>query len=199
MINKYSATLLIAITLLASCGKEDVKSAPVPADPVTEITYKDLAEKEVKYNEPATVIDLDGDNQSDLIFGVLLVGDPLQQQDKRQFRVSSGINTNLAVNAIEQVPSMIKDETIPLSGFNGYNWFKVSSVILVQRIEDVQGAITWNGTWKGAVKKYLPFQLLKNNQRFNGWIELSVDIAAEKLVLHRLAISKLAERLIKAG
>jgi hypothetical protein len=199
MTNKYSAIILIAALLFTSCKKDDVKPSSIPTDPSPEMVYKNLGEKEIKYAQPSIVIDLDSDNQADLIFGVLLVGDPVEQLDKRQFRVTSGINTNLPVNASEQVPAMIKDETIPISDFNGYNWFKVSSIILVQRVEDINGGISWNGNWKGAIKKYLPFQLLKNDQRFNGWIEISADVVNEKVVLHRLAISKVAEKEIKAG
>jgi hypothetical protein len=199
MTNNYPAILLIVSILFSSCRKDEIKPAPTPADPAAEMVYKDLGEKEIRFAQPPTVIDIDQDNHYDLIFSVWLVGDPILQQDKRQFRVSSGINTNLAVNAIEEVPSMVKDETIPLADFNGYNWFKVSSVILVQRIEDIDGDISWNGNWQGATKKYLPFQLLKNNQRYNGWIELSADVANEKLILHRLAICKKAEKEIKAG
>jgi len=199
MINKYSAILLVVAVSLNSCKKDRVIQVPIPTDPPVEMIYRDLHEKEIKYAQPATIIDLDEDNTSDIIFFVWLVGDPVMQQDKRQFRVSSGINTNLAVNTAEQVPALLKDDNIPLSNFNGYSWYKVSSVILVQRIEDVNGNISWDGTWQGVTKKYLPFQLLKNNQRFNGWLELSVDIANEKLVLHRLAISRHAEKVIKAG
>ena len=198
MRNKYSALILSAIVLFTSCSKEEAKPLPPPLDPL-EMDYTSLHEKEIKYAQPAAIIDLDGDNQTDLVFGVLLVGDPLEQQDKRQFRLSSGIHTNLAVNNNEQVPAMVKDEVIPLSNFNGYNWYKVSSVILVQRIENIDGIISWNGNWQGATKKYLPFQQMKNNQRFNGWIELSVDVFNEKLILHRMAISKLPETVIKAG
>lgn len=199
MINKYSAILFLIAFPFISCKKDPVTPAPIPTEPPVEMIYKDLEEKEIRFAQPAFIIDLDEDNTSDLIFSVWLVGDPILQQDKRQFRVGSGVNTNLAVNAAEEAPALLKDENIPLSNFNGYNWYKVSSVILVQRIEDVNGTIRWNGTWQGVTKKYLPFQLLKNNQRFNGWLELSVDITNEKLVLHRLAISKNAEKEIKAG
>jgi hypothetical protein len=197
MINNYSMIFLVAAVALISCTKD--RTIPVATDPPAEMIYKDLHEKEIRFAQPAYVIDLDEDKTSDLIFSVWLIGDPVLQQDKRQFRVSSGIHTNLAVNAAEQVPALSKDDNIPLSNFNGYSWYKVSSVILVQRIEDVNGNISWDGTWKGTTKKYLPFQLLKNRQRFNGWLELSVDIANEKLLLHRIAISKNAEKEIKAG
>ena len=188
---------MVAI-LFTSCKKDEVRPVP-PAPPSAGVDYISLGEKEVLYGESPTVIDIDQDNVNDLIFSVWLVGDPIQQQDKRQFRIGSGINTSLAVNSNEQVPVMMKGANIPLSNFDGYSWFKVSSVILVQRIENINGDISWNGNWQGATKKYLSFQLIKNNQRFGGWVELSVDVVNEKLILHRLAISKEGEREINAG
>ena len=199
MSNNYLAIVLIATTLFLSCKKNDARRIPLPTDPAEEITYTDLHEKEIKYNEPATIIDIDQDNTTDLIFSVWLVGDPVLKQDKQQFRISSGINTSMAVNVNEEVPAMVKNDLIPIANFNGYNWFKVSSIILVQRIENENGVISWHGNWQGAVKKYLPLQLEKNNQRYNGWVELTVDTANQKLVLHRLAMSKKSEKNIKAG
>jgi hypothetical protein len=57
----------------------------------------------------------------------------------------------------------------------------------------------WEGNWKTATKKYLPIQVRKNNLRFNGWIELTVDTLHEKIILHRAAISKAGEKEIIAG
>jgi hypothetical protein len=45
----------------------------------------------------------------------------------------------------------------------------------------------------------LPIQIKKDNKRFNGWVELSFDMDAEKVILHRAAISKLPESQVIAG
>ena len=47
--------------------------------------------------------------------------------------------------------------------------------------------------------KYLPVQLNKNNKLYNGWIELSFDSAASKLVLHKAAFSAEENKDVKAG
>lgn len=196
---KYVLILMAAVTLFVSCKKEKGILFPPVAVPQPAMDYINLHDSAIEYAKPVTVIDLDGDGFSDLKFGVVLVGDPINQQDKRQFTVSSGIHSMLPVNAIGQVPVMSKDDLIPLDNFDGYSWWLVSSVLMVQRIENINGDISWVGPWKGAIKKYLPFQMLKNNQRHNGWIELSVDVAQQKIVLHRLALSKEGEKQIKAG
>lgn len=199
MTNKLFAMTAMAASLLVSCKKEDAILVPPIPTPLPEMVYTDLYDSAIRYQQPVTVFDFDKDGFSDLKFGVVLVGDPIQQQDKRQFTVSSGIHSKLAVNIASQSPVMNKADLIPVADFNGYKWWLVSSVLLAQRIESINGAITWEGEWKAAVKRYLPFQMIKNNLRYNGWVELSVDITQEKIVLHRLALCKEAETAIKAG
>jgi len=183
------------ILSLASCRKS-VDAIPIPID---EMEYTDLNNREIKYNGPSAVIDLNNDNEPDLIFGVLLVGDPLNNVDKRQYRVGSGIFTKLPVNHIEQVPMLNKADTVFLNNFNGYNWYEISSITLIERVENLAGTIIWRGNWRTAAKNYLPVQVLKNEERFNGWVELTVDIANEKIILHRTAISIHPEKNIRVG
>ena len=94
---------------------------------------------------------------------------------------------------------MNKGENISLENFKGYDWNLVSAVMLVERWENATGQITWHGNWKGAVKKYLPFQIVIDSMRHTGWVELSIDIASQKVVLHRAAYTKVPEKEIKAG
>ena len=68
--------------------------------------------------------------------------------------------------------------------------FEASSVELVRKVTVMDASVFWESNWKAATRKYLPVQVIKNNQRFNGWVELTVDIVNEKVVLHRAAISK---------
>ncbi len=185
---------VLAVVFFSSCKKKD---SELPS--LEEMNYINLNDRAVAYQQAPVGLDIDNNNETDLVFSVWLVGDPILEQDKRQFRVSSGIHTRLAVNANEETPVTGKGEKIFLSSFNGYNWYEVSSIILVQRIEGIYGPVFWQGNWKTANRKYLPFQLLKNNQRYNGWVELTVDIAQEKIILHKAACSKLPEKNIRAG
>lgn len=185
---------ILSVVFFSSCKKKDIELPPT-----VEMNYINLNDRVVAYQHPSVILDIDSDNENDLGFGVLLVGDPILEQDKRQFRISSGIHTRLAVSPNEETPVTESGDAIYLSSINGYNWYEASSVILVQRIEGMYGPIFWQGNWKTANRKYLPFQLLKNNQRYNGWVELTVDIAQEKIILHKAAYSKLAEKNIRAG
>lgn len=187
----------LAITII-SCKKDPVHPIPVPEPPVA-VDYIDLGNKEIKQKNPAIFIDFNKDGRIDVRFGTLLVGDPIFQQDKLLFLAGTDIETRLAVNANEQSPVLDQSDNIPISNFNGYNWYEAASVELVQKVTSINAPVFWQGNWQTATHKYLPVQVIKGQQRFNGWVELTVDIANEKLVLHRAAISKVGERSIKAG
>lgn len=182
--------ILSFIIVLSSCKKS---VDPVTTIPVQEMEVTDLGNRELRYNTGSVVLDLNKDNKIDLVFGVLLVGDPIYMEDKQQFTVVSGIDSKLPVNESEQAPALNRDDTVFLENFRGYNWFEISSITLIERIQNAAGVITWLGNWKEVSRSYLPVQVVKNNQRFNGWVEISADISQERLILHRAAISKKAE------
>lgn len=190
--------IILFLLMLISCQKA-VEVVPPPAVPLPQMQTFTLSDRKVQYGGTPVRIDAYGDGTTDLLFGVLLVGDPIGKVDKRQFRVTSGFYTNLPVMAGEQVKVFSKADVISLENFDGNHWYNASSVILAERQEDLTGNISWNGNWLQASHKYLPFQVLKNNGRYNGWIELSVDNTAEEVILHRGAISLEAEKSIKAG
>ena len=103
------------------------------------------------------------------------------------------------MNSNENAPVLQKGELVPLENFGGYNWYEVSQIELAQKVTGMTGEPFWEGLWKSSNHDYLPVQILVNNQRFNGWVELSFDINSEKIILHKAAISKLPERFVIAG
>jgi hypothetical protein len=159
--------------------------------------YVNLNDKQLKYQNNF-VLDINKDNRTDLVFHVQLFADAMNQV-RRQFDVYSTIYSNLLVSDDNQAPVLNKPDTIPLNNVNGYSWWAVSAVTMIERIENIDGSIRWDGLWKNAVKRYLPIQLIKNNQRFNGWVELSADINNEAIILHRAAVSKYPETIVRAG
>lgn len=200
MMNKVLCLIIISIITLASCRKSPIPvPTPTQPKPIVEMDYTNLNNREIKYQQSAVSLDVNKDNRADLFFGVQLVGDRLYAVDKRQFIVVSSFNTALAVNINEQIVPLNQSDSIKLENFNGSNWYNASEIILMERNEFATGTILWRGNWVDRGKKYLPFQFYKNNQRYNGWIELTADKEAEKIILHRMAISKEAEKDIKAG
>ncbi|HMO61836.1 MAG TPA: hypothetical protein PKC39_12560 [Ferruginibacter sp.] len=201
---KYKLSIALAVAaclLFFSCKKENSRTPPV-VDPGSGIEYFNLHDTVVHYGSTPISFDFDGDGFSDLRFSVALIGDPILKQDIRTFRVSTGIHSKLAVSSnTEHIPMLPHGAVIPLEDFDGYQWWLVSSAILVERIENATGQIWWQGQWKDAKNKYLPFQLIDADtlKRYTGWVELTVDINTEKIILHRMALSRVAEKLVRAG
>jgi hypothetical protein len=197
---KNTHTLLAIVIMVAfiSCKKDPINPV-APPPPKVEMIYTDLKDREIKYQQSGTTLDVNNDNRADLFFGVQLIGDHINAVDKRQYIILSSLSTALPVNINEQIMPLKEKEIIPLDNFNGNNWYGASEIILMERNEFATGLIIWRGNWVDHGKKFLPFQVFKNNQRYNGWVELTADKQGERLILHRMAISKEAEKEIKAG
>jgi hypothetical protein len=189
---------LLGLFLLTACSKIPVTEPPVSV-PVPLMEYTDLSNRVVRYGQPPVVMDVDRDGTPDLRVGVILVGDAVRKEDRREFRLTSGIYSRLAVNQQEAVPRMSSGNVIPVHDFNGYSWWLVSSCVLMQRVENTAGIIRWEGNWAGAVRQYVPFQLYKNGSIYTGWLEMSADTAGEAVTLHRLAVCRESGRAITAG
>lgn len=186
--------LLIAIVILAltACKKETLK----PLEP--QMMYQDLQNAEIKYNTFKR-LDLDGNGTTDVRFGTYHIGDPLTQMDKIQFHAASMIESNFPIDQHDNAPVFSKGTIIKTNNTADYEWFRVSLVVLAQKNIPVTGTIHWTGNWKDVSRQYLPIQLLKGNQRYNGWIELSFDMENEKIILHKAAISNTPDVDIVAG
>ncbi len=201
MANKFTPGLhvllpLVFILILGSCKKENPEE---PVLPHPEMEYFNLDNRNIKAGEPGFSIDVNHDGRKDIAFSTLLVGDPLNQVDKLQFLVSTNIQVNLPVNGNEEIPVINTHERIVLENFGGYHWFELASIVLVQKIISNIEPVVWLGPWKNAMHKFVPFQVVDNGKRYNGWVEISVDIIGEKIILHKAAISKEANRIVKAG
>lgn len=187
---KVFSMILIAFFFLASCDK------PVNVHP--QMLYTDLNNKTVGFNE-AYSIDLNKDGVTDVRFHTLLVGDPISKQDKRKYLATSKINCLLPVNSSENAPLLVKGDVVPLKNFSGYTWYGIAQIELAQKVTGITGNPFWEGMWKSCSHNYLPVQVKLDNQRFNGWVELTFDTNIEKVILHRAAISKLPESEVIAG
>jgi len=194
-----SSLLIVFGTLLTflSCRKEDVK--PLPPDNQLKMEYFDLGNRDIKAFTPGFSVDVNHDGRKDLKFGALLVGDPIEQVDKVQFFISTAIGIYLPVNSNESIPIMNNGDSILLDDFNGYQWFELSSIVLVQKVISDNKPDSWEGAWKDASHKFIPFQVKNADKKYNGWVEISVDISNEKLILHKAAISSVADQIVCAG
>jgi hypothetical protein len=189
--------VVFSLFIITACSKP---VAPVP--PVEEthpqMSYIDLADTAIVFGRGAS-FDLDVNGEKDIYFITQLVGDPINQQDKRQWLASGSFNSNFAVNATESIPVMQSNDNIPLTSFSGYNWFNASEILLTQQIISMNIPPYWTGDWKEVTHRFMPIQIKKSNALYNGWVELSFNIVNEKLILHKAAICKEPNKAIKAG
>jgi len=191
---KRFCILLSGVVLIASCKKND-QPTPVDNKPMTYIDLKDSA---VTFSHSASY-DLNGDGEKDVLFSTLLVGDPINKEDKKQWYVTSSFNASLPVEEGESIPVLNLADSIPVGNFNGYTWYNASSIILAQKVIGEVGDPIWQGDWKNAAHRFIPIQLKKTDGVYNGWIEVSFSTANEKIILHKAAISKQAGKAIAAG
>lgn len=191
--------IVFAVLLAFSSCKKDKADPGIPGYPEVNMEYFDLGDREIKAGAPGFSIDLNDDGRKDITFSTLLVGDPVSQVDKLQFLVQSNIQVNLPVRIGEEIPVMKTGDLIPIHDFEGYHWFELSSIVLVQKVISFTQPPIWEGHWRNAVHRYIPFQIILPGNIYNGWIQLSVDIVQERLILHRAAISKEANKVVKAG
>jgi hypothetical protein len=188
--------MMLILFSIASCTEKEISMPPPPPEP--EMKYTDLQNKEVRSGK-SQLLDLDGNGSVDFAFFVIHIGDPLFQQDKVRFLAGSNVQCNLLVGGDNNSPVLTKGSIISLNNMPPFEWYEVSEVFLAEKIIGMNAPPFWQGPWKDVSHKYLAIQIVKNNQRYNGWIELSFDTVTEKLYLHKAAISKEAEKEVKAG
>ncbi|NOU20048.1 MAG: hypothetical protein HOO91_21030 [Bacteroidales bacterium] len=196
--SKLRYVVVIGIFLVLNSCKDD-DAMPSPIDGEIEMEYFNLSDTVVKAFARGFSVDVNHDGRKDLKFGTLLVGDPIEQVDKVQFFISTNIGVRLPVNNNEAIPVLNNGDTIVLDDFDGYQWFELSSIVLVQKIISSNSPYIWEGSWKDAVHKFIPYQVKDADKRYNGWIEISVDIPSENIILHRAALSKTPDQIICVG
>jgi hypothetical protein len=192
---KKTISLCLVLMLAVACKKTGVEPdvAPYPS-----LIVKDLSDTSIAFGRIA-YLDLDDNGEKDVLFSTQLVGDPIEQKDKKQWFVTSSFNANLPVNGTEHIPVLRYLDSIPLNDFSGYVWYNASSIVLSQKTITMRTAPYWEGDWKEASHRFVPIQLKKQNELYNGWIEVSFSIGNEKLTLHKAAICKEANKSIIAG
>ncbi|NOU20050.1 MAG: hypothetical protein HOO91_21040 [Bacteroidales bacterium] len=62
-------------------------------------------------------------------------------------------------NNNESIPVLNNGDSIVLDNFNGYQWFKLSSIVLVQKIISSNSPYIWEEPWKDAIHKFIPYQV----------------------------------------
>jgi hypothetical protein len=186
---------VVTVLLCTACKKKTLQ----PSEPAAPLMHFIDHNNITAGQSQAVSLDLDGDGIKDIYFSSQLVGDPLSQSDKRQFLVTGAFNTFFAVNAGEEMPVLSTGDVIGLQSFPQYNWYNASHILLAQKVITLTQPPYWEGQWKSAVRKHVPFYLRKNDDIYFGWFEISFDMNTEKIVLHGSGVSKEKDKAVKAG
>jgi hypothetical protein len=193
-----SIVLLSLTTIfLAACNKSTTPVTPAP-EPHPLMIYKNLLDSNIIFGKIASY-DLNNDGEKDILFSTQLVGDPVEQKDKKQWMITSSFNTNLAVNNNEQIPLMKHLDAIPVTPFEGYAWYNASNILLSQKTITMTLPPYWEGKWKDANHSYIPVQVIKPGGVYNGWVEVSFSSANERLILHKAGMSTEVNKKVLAG
>ena len=193
---KKLSTLLLPFMLLIGCKDKDITKPNDPNHP--EMIYTDLHNLEVKKDQRA-FLDLDKDGFKDLLFSTLLVGDAINKVDKLKYYVMSAEKRLLLSSQDDRTPVYSDGDKLPLHNKDGYEWNEVLWIVLAEKITGINKPPFWTGDWKNAAHKFIAVQVVKNNDHYCGWVEISFDTAGEKIILHKAAISREAGKEVVAG
>lgn len=190
-------TVTICLLGLVGCKKNPELPSNI-SPPLNSLEIINLNNKLVTQN-PAThtYIDIDKDNRVDIGFETILIGDFINKVDKLNFNILTNSTTAVPVNTNEQIVPLTKGDSIPIRDFNYSEWFVASEITLKQHNEFANGVKVWRGLWLDVEKRYLPFQILKSNKIYCGWVLVSSSSINKALILHQIAISKVANQGLK--
>lgn len=196
---KISFLIISTLVILSACSKKDVVDPPkLPDNEFPEMLVTELNDAEVKQQEHQT-LDLDKDGVNDLVFAIWYIGDPVEREDEVLFFAASGTQSSLMVGGENVSPRFSKNDIIPVNPIEGYNWYIVAQVEMAMKNIGYDAPPYWEKDWKDASHKYLAVQVKRANKLYYGWVEVSMDTANSKLILHRAAIAKQPGRAVKAG
>ncbi|HEX2535555.1 MAG TPA: hypothetical protein VHK69_17555 [Chitinophagaceae bacterium] len=197
---RYALPFLAAALLLASCEKPTVcPEEPHNADPTMQ--YTNLPDIEVKQGTHYN-LDLDGDGAKDFTFQTWHIGDPAEGEDEILFFAGSETHSQLFAAGENESPAFYRNERIPFTAderFPGHEWSEVAMVHLAEKNIPAGGVPYWRGAWKEVSHRYLAVQVKRGESVYTGWVELSFNTAAGKLILHRAAISTVPGKAVTAG
>ncbi|MBO9593900.1 MAG: hypothetical protein J7599_13415 [Niabella sp.] len=187
---------LLVTAIAGGCDKK--KNPPVPDLPEKAIQYTDLHNRTITFGQQASV-DADGNGTDDLVFRTSLVGDPINKEDKRQWRVQVQSTTRLPVNTADHIPVMPQKQPVSIQDFNGYHWSEGVAALLAEKVTNGNDQVFWRGDWMTAVHLFIPFRITRNSRFHTGWIEVSFSTDQEQLILHRAALSLKENQAIETG
>lgn len=185
----------MAVLLFAACKKERLPEPTLPTHPP--MMYKDFQDVEIKVGQNRR-FDIDEHGSHDFGFETLLIGDPVLARDRLLFVGFSGIGKYLLNDPQDEAPVFQAGDSVKLE-HTGLEWNELSYLTLSRKIIPGAGQPYWEGPWTNASHRFLPLQIKKQDSVYLGWLQISMDKTAEKIVVHKSAIATIANKTIVAG
>jgi hypothetical protein len=196
---KHFLLLFSSLVILSACHKDHLPEPPKhPDTQFPQMLVTELNDIEVKQQQHR-VLDLDKDGVTDIMFSTWLIGDPIEHEDEVLFFAASGTESALMVGDNNDSPRFSKNDIIPVTPPKGHNWYIVAQVEMALKNIGENAPPYWEKDWKEVNHKFLAIQIKRSGKSYYGWVEVSMDPANSKLILHRCAIARQADRAVKAG
>lgn len=189
------------LLVVVGCKKTQEIALPQnPSNPIADMVYANYGNKQITpHPQTNTFLDIDKNGTIDVGLSTTLVGDPINVVDKLKFDVLSNFYTSMPINVNDEIFPLNYGDSIPIKDFNNSEWYNGCRITLFERHEYSNPPMKWFGNWLNAINKYVPFQILKNNKRYNGWLQISEDKSNNAIILHKSAYCTTPEKGIKAG
>ncbi|MGE6220428.1 hypothetical protein ACQKCH_11425 [Nubsella zeaxanthinifaciens] len=196
--SNFPIYLLLGISMALLACKKQNPDKPTLDEPTSAVKIIDLSDKYLAYGRDFQ-LDLNGDKRADFLFTAFHVSYDLNTKSKLVFQLLSTTTTRVAVNtANESTPVLLKGQKVETTTYNGYEWFPVGEVILVEKFYG-NGPTYWSGNFMSNSLRYLPFHLFMNGKYYSGWLEISTDTDKEQVRLHRAGIALQPDLPVIAG
>lgn len=196
---------LLGLTLILSCTKE--QGDPVTATPdlkyLPKMRVKEF-NQEVSKRSNFLSLDIDGNGFGDVSYQTYHVEDMALPGYKLKFYVggSNLVSFPLHTGKNEQETlSLKKGDIIDNHSFlHPFAWTNYPFVLMATKFEPYfNKPAFWEGKWKDASHVYQAFRLEYPTGIYYGWVELSFNMADEKLIIHSAAISVEPGKGVTAG
>ncbi|MET0464314.1 MAG: hypothetical protein ABW007_14210 [Chitinophagaceae bacterium] len=191
----------LTMILLSACSKRDNAVEPPPPDEariLPEMMITELNDAEVKQGQ-SKVIDLNRDGVRDIAFATWYIGNPNENEDEVLFFASTGTQSALMLGGENESPRFGRDNMISKEPSSGFGWYVIGQAELAMKNIGHVGDPYWEKPWKNANHSFLAVRVNKEDNWYYGWVELSMDTANSKLILHRAAIGMVADKAVKTG
>lgn len=189
----------LLMLLAVSCAKKKDDRIPNPNPPApADMTYNDLGNVTVTLNQMYPV-DLDKDGVGDARFRVLASGSGSDGTVDDLYQLNPAPRHRVLLNEENRSPVYNLGDTIRFQNIAGYEWMALNVVEMAKRSVSANTPTRWEGNFTNVNRKYIAFQVSRYNSFYNAWIELTIDTAANRMILHKSGVSNISGRPVVAG